>query len=73
MNNNTLLLKLGIDLNNFKNTIVDSIKTNDGFIYESQEKNDIRTCQHCNSKSTIIKGFFLMKQMSLMIIISKKY
>ena len=58
MNHNTLLLKLGINPNHFKNTIVDQIKTSDGFIYELQEKTDIRTCPYCSSSSSTIKGYF---------------
>ncbi len=58
MNNNTLLLKLGIDPNNFKNTIVDPIKTDDGFIYELQEKKDNRICPYCNSSKCYIKEYY---------------
>lgn len=57
MNNNTLLLKLGINPDNFKNTIVDPIKTNDGFIYELQERTDVRTCPYCDSTSVYIKEY----------------
>ncbi len=44
--NNTLLPNLGIDPNNFKETMVDSIPTNDGFIYELQQRDDGRTCPY---------------------------
>ena len=58
MNNNTLLLKLGINPDNFKNTIVDPIKTNAGFIYELQERTDVRTCPYCDSTSVYIKEYY---------------
>ena len=55
MNFNTVLLRLGIDPDNFINQESDPIKTDRGFIYEVAQKSDIRTCPYCLSEKTVVK------------------
>lgn len=47
MNFNTLLLRLGIDPDNFENRDNEPIKTETGFIYEVFQKIDSRKCPYC--------------------------
>lgn len=55
MNFNTILLRLGIDPANFVNRQSDPIKTTEGFIYEVQQRTDIRHCPYCNSSKAHIQ------------------
>lgn len=57
MDFNTLLLRLGIDPNNFENKDNEPIKTNSGFIYEVNQRTDIRNCPYCNSLNVKINDF----------------
>lgn len=54
MNFNIFLLRLGLDPNNFKNKLSEPIQTEKGFIYEIEQREDIRICPFCNSKNAII-------------------
>lgn len=58
MNFNTILYRLGIDPSNFINKDNEPIKTEYGFIYDVEQRKDIRICQKCGSVSSQIKGYF---------------
>ena len=52
MDFNTFLLRLGIDSENFENKAYEPVKTPEGFIYEVQQRKDIRTCPYCQCVPT---------------------
>lgn len=54
MDFNTLLLRLGIDSTCFKNCLNEPIKTETGFIYEVEQRTDIRICPECGKDNVII-------------------
>ena len=57
MDFNTLLLRLGIDSTCFKNLLNEPIKTETGFIYEVEQRTDIRICPYCGKHNVIINDY----------------
>lgn len=57
MDFNTFLIRLGIDPSNFINKYSEPIKTDNGFIYEVEQRKDIRICPYCNNSHTIINDY----------------
>ena len=49
MNFNTFLLRLGFEPDNFKNSQIELIQFNDGFIYEVEQIVGKRICPYCSS------------------------
>lgn len=58
MNFNTFVVRFGLDPNNFKEIPNDPIKTDDGFIYELEEKIRKDKCPFCSSNLIDIKGYY---------------
>ena len=58
MDFNTFLIRLGIDSESFVNKAFEPIRTNEGFIYEVEQRKDERTCPYCHSEHTIIKDHY---------------
>jgi transposase len=58
MDFNTFLLRLGIDSENFENKAYEPVKTPEGFIYEVQQRKDIRTCPYCHNDHCEINGYY---------------
>lgn len=57
MDYNSLLLRLGLDSNDFINKINEPIRTNHGFIYEVEQKSDNRMCPNCHGMNSYIHSF----------------
>lgn len=57
MDFNTLLLRLGIDSACFENRLNDPIKTEKGFIYEVEQRKDIRICPKCGKENATINDY----------------
>lgn len=57
MDFNTLLFRLGLDSNDFINKLNEPIKTDSGFIYEIEQRKDIRICPKCNCNNAVIKDY----------------
>lgn len=57
MNFNSLLLRLGLDPSNFVNRVNEPLKTPQGFIYEVDQRTDVRICPYCHSKDAYINSF----------------
>ena len=57
MDFNTLLLRLGIDSTCFENRSSEPIKTENGFIYEVEQRKDIRICPHCGKDDAVINDY----------------
>lgn len=57
MDFNSLLLRLGLDPNNFINRQNEPIRTGHGFIYEVEQISDNRMCPNCCSKNAYIHSF----------------
>lgn len=57
MDYNSLLLRLGLDPNNFANKLNEPIRTERGFIYEVEQKNEYRFCPHCQSKDVYVHAY----------------
>lgn len=57
MNFNTFLFRFGLNPENFKDTIVEPIKTEHGFLYEIEQRTDLRTCPFCHNDNTYIKDY----------------
>ena len=57
MDFNTLLFRLGLDPNCFINRLNEPIKTDSGFIYEVEQRKDIRICPTCKSTNAIINDY----------------
>jgi hypothetical protein len=58
MNNNTFLLRVGLNPDNFQNILCEPITTNDGLIYDVIERTR-RICSCCNCEEAIIKSHYL--------------
>lgn len=58
MDFNTLLLRLGLDPQNFVNRLNEPIKTGTGFIYEVDQKVTITHCPYCRHDKLYVKGYF---------------
>ena len=48
MDFNTLLLRLGVDTDNFENKEREPVITKDGFIYEVEQRKDGFECPYCH-------------------------
>ena len=57
MDFNTILRRFGIEPENFINKEVEPIKILDGFIYEVEQRTDVRCCPHCKSNKAYIKDY----------------
>ena len=57
MDFNTFLVRLGIDPGCFINKPIDPIKTPEGYIYEAEQRKDIRICPYCNGRDISIKDY----------------
>ena len=57
MDFNTFLIRFGIDPNNFVNRYCEPIKTQEGFIYEVEQRKDIRICPDCDSIKAHIQDY----------------
>jgi transposase len=57
MDYNTMLLRLGLDPNNFVNKLNEPIKTSSGYIYEVDQIVKSRVCPHCHSQNVYIKDY----------------
>lgn len=49
MDFNTILLRFGLNPDDFENRYFEPVKIDDGFIYEVYQKDGVRTCPHCHS------------------------
>lgn len=54
MNFNTILLRLGLDPDDFVNKLSEPIRTKEGFIYEADQEIKERICPYCHSHKVII-------------------
>ena len=61
MDFNTLLLRLGIDSTCFKNCLNEPIKTETGFIYEVEQRTDIRICPYCGKENITIHDYNIVE------------
>ena len=57
MDFNTLLFRLGLDSNDFINKLNEPIKTDSGFIYEIEQRKDIRICPDCGCNNAVINDY----------------
>ncbi len=57
MDFNILLFRLGLDPANFVNKEIVPVKTEEGFLYEAEQKTDNRICPHCRSKNVVINDY----------------
>lgn len=57
MDFNTILLRLGFDPGSFINKLSEPIKTENGFIYEVEQRTDNRVCPHCGSNDAYIHTY----------------
>lgn len=57
MDFNTLLSRLGVDPESFENKEREPIITNDGFIYEVQQRKDGHECPHCQAKTAYVNSY----------------
>ena len=58
MNLNMILIRLGIDPDNFTVQEQEPIKTRDGFVYEVTQDTGNRKCPHCGNPGTHIHGHY---------------
>jgi len=58
MDFNTLLLRLGINPDNFINKDNDPIPIDNGFIYEVEQSKEKHICPYCTSEQTRITGYY---------------
>lgn len=58
MDFNTLLLRLGINPDNFINKDNEPIPIDNGFIYEVEQRRTDRDCPHCKSHEAKIMGYY---------------
>lgn len=58
MNNNTLLRRVELNPDCFKEIDIEPVKTNNGFIYDVQERTDQRICPFCNGSNVYIKEYY---------------
>ena len=58
MDFNTLLLRLGIDSNNFINKLNEPIVIENGFLYDVEQSKEDRTCPYCHSEESVIIGYY---------------
>ncbi len=62
MDFNTLLLRLGLNPENFVNRLNEPIKTETGFIYEVDQKVTISNCPYCRHDKLYNNGYFSTKK-----------
>jgi transposase len=61
MNFNIFLLRFGLDPDNFINKFLEPIKTEFGFIYEVEQRTDLRQCPTCKSHNSYVNNYFYIK------------
>ncbi|MCF0117336.1 MAG: ISL3 family transposase [Bacilli bacterium] len=58
MDFNTLLLRLGINPNNFTNKDNEPIPIANGFLYDVEQSKEDRSCPYCRSQNSVIYGYY---------------
>lgn len=58
MNFNTLLLRFGLNPDDFVNSENDPIITDNGYIYEVNQRTDVRICSKCGSNNCYINNYY---------------
>lgn len=58
MNFNTILTRFGVDPDNFVNAENEPTITSTGFIYEVEQRTDIRICPYCSSENCYVNNYF---------------
>lgn len=57
MNFNTILLRFGLDPDDFINELIEPIKSGNVFIYNIRQKTDFRHCPYCNHDDAYINDY----------------
>lgn len=61
MDFNTFFVRFGFNPNDFVNRYNEPIKTEEGYIYEVEQKIECRICPYCNQDGTIKHGHYFME------------
>src|SRR5574344_2130409 len=61
MDFNTLLRRLGFSPDSFKNLEIESIPFTGGFVYEVEQRTDVRVCPTCSSDKTLIHDYYYVE------------